>query len=493
MPLTYEQALSWVDRLYEKLGDRRAEVDKFDAYYRGKHPLAMASDVWRKQHELRYANFSDNWCGVVADATAQRTRVTGLSIDDDSTMSDAERVLWGDWQRNDGDMQSAQGFLEAGKSRRSFALVWGDENGEPTLTWEDPSQVVVAHDPERVGKRLAALKTWCDDDNEYATLYVDDGLYKFVRQTRFETKLQLPDHVRRDLEQGGWTIRDVPNEPWPLPHSLGEVPVVEFRNRGPLRGEPLSEIGGVAAMQDAINLLWAYLFAAADYASLPARVVLGMDAPTVPKLADDGTVTQQRIPIPVDKLIESRLLYLNQPGADPKIAQWDAAKLDVFTDVVEIAVGHIAAQTRTPQHYLILGRNANPPSADALKAAEAGLVAKVHEQQLFLGAGVRSVFSLFAKVRGDDALARLARQGRVAWEDAENRSEAQKADAAQKWRASGVPLEALVERYWSSDPNEVSRIMDMAEAEAEDPTMAQIMREFRSAEPGVTADAAAEQ
>ena len=488
MPLTYEQALSWVERLYERIAGRQDEVDRFDRYYRGEQRLVMASDIWAEFHAKRYSQFADNWCGVVTDAPAQRLKPAGLSLDADmGNVSEAERTLWGDWLRNDMERQSQQGILETLKSRRSFILVWG-RDGEPVMSWEDPSQVAVAYDPE-TRDRVAAVKTWVDDDTEYATLYTADELWKWSRPLRQDVGLVIPPGMRSAMDRGGWEPREVAGETFPLRHPLGSVPIVEVRNRGPLRGDPLSEIGGVVPMQDAINLLWAYLFASADHASFPARVVMGMEAPSIPKLDEDGVDTGQRIPVDLKSLANGRLLFLNEEGASPTIDQWEAAKLDVFTDVIEVAVGHIAAQTRTPQHYLILGRNANPAAAEALTAAEAGLNAKVQDLQLFLGADVREAFRLAALVRGDRALAESVAQGSIVWEDSENRSEAQKADAATKWKSVGMPLEPLVEKYWSRDPKEVERIMAAAEAEADDPTMARIMREFQRTEPPVTADA----
>ena len=485
MPLLSEdQALSWVDMLYEKVRGRQREVERFDRYYRGEQNLVMASEIWREFHAKRYANFADNWCGVVTDAPAQRLRVTGLQLDGEFDLSAAERELWGDWQRNDLERQSAQGILETLKSRRSFVLVWPGQDG-PVATWEDPSQVAVAYDPEFPSRRTAALKTWSDGERyEYATLYTDDYLYKFQRRAVVD---ESDDGVLVQLEKG-WHPRPVSGESWPLRNPLGVVPMVEVRNRGPLRGDPLSEIGGVVPMQDAINLLWAYLFTSADHASFPARVVLGMEAPSVPKLDDSGQDTGQRVPVDLKSLAQGRMMFLNEDGANPSIDQWDAAKLDVFTDVIEVAVGHIAAQTRTPQHYLILGRNANPAAAEALTAAEAGLNAKVTDLQLFMGADMREVFRLMALARADRVLAGVVARGSIVWEDSENRSEAQKADAATKWRSVGMPMESLVERYWSRDPAEVARVMAAAEAEADDPTMARIVRDFRRTEPGVTAD-----
>lgn len=58
---------------------------------------------------------------------------------------------------------------------------------------------------------------------------------------------------------------------------MGVVPMVELANRPLLTGDSISEVSGIAAMQDAMNLLWALQFNPADFTSLPARVVLGAD------------------------------------------------------------------------------------------------------------------------------------------------------------------------------------------------------------------------
>src|SRR5690606_38901627 len=82
-------------------------------------------------------------------------------------------------------------------------------------------------------------------------------------------------------DRSGWRPREGAS-PNPMPNPLGTVPVVEFPNRPMLGAEPLSHIAGTISMQDAINLLWAYLFSAADFASMPARVVMGQEPPKLP-------------------------------------------------------------------------------------------------------------------------------------------------------------------------------------------------------------------
>lgn len=475
MPLTFDQALAKVGPLYNELSCRRPEIQRVDAYYRGFQPLRFASDKWREYNAARYERFSDNWCAPVANSPSERLRVDGFRLDDDPQQSPDEKALWRDWQLNDLPMQSSQGFLASIVAARSFVLVWGDDDDNPVATWERPDQMIVGYDIERPGRRVAALKAWYDDESEYATLYVDDQVWKFQRPYAHMTQTgEIPPGARGyeyfartsglvvPLQNAdGWLLREGVDVN-PAPNPLGVVPVVEFANRPMLGGEPLSDVSGTAAMQDAVNLLWAYLFNAADFASMPARVVMGQEPPQIPILDADGNVVGSR-PVDMKKIAEDRILWLT--GQNTKIGQFDAAKLDAFTGVVETCVTHIAAQTRTPPHYLVLGKGMVNVNADGMKAAEIGLVMKVQEEQLYFGAGVREVFRLFALVRDNKALAEKCRLGEVQWKDAENRSEAQLVDALQKLSAIGFPFEWIAERYGLSQ-TEMTRLLAMREREA---------------------------
>lgn len=486
--MTPAEALETTKRLYRELGNRRPAMLREEQYYRGKQPLRFASEKWAEYNATRYEKFADNWCAPVANSPQERLRVDGFALDEDPGLSDTEKALWRDWQLNNMEMQSSQGFLGSLTSARSFVLVWGDEEGEPVATWERGDQAIVGYDVERPGRRVAALKAWCDDDREYATLYTPDQVWKWERP-RVEAQkdpygralpptaeayfldtrgLVLPLAL---LNNDGWRPRGGVGAN-PIDNPMGLVPMVEVPNRPMLGGDPLSEIGGTMAMQDAINLLWAYLFNAADFASMPARVVMGQEPPKIPILDDTGQKVGER-QIDLKKLAEDRILWLTSPNA--KTSQWEAAKLDVFTGTIEVAVSHIAAQTRTPPHYLILGKGMVNVNADGMKAAETGLVMKVQEEQLFFGPAVREVFRLFALVRGQKAIADQCRTGVVQWKDAENRSEAQVVDALQKLQAIGFPFRWLAERYGLS-PTEIERLLDMREKEAQQSPMATIAR-----------------
>ena len=487
MAITAQQALLQTQRLYEQIAARQTAVCRADDYYRGRQTLRFASDKWAEYHADRYQEFSDNWCGVVANTPNERLRIDGFRLDEDPATSDAEKLLWRDWQFNDMDAQSSQGFLASLIAGRSYVMVWGDDEDEPVATWERADQVTVAYDVEHPGRQVAALKTWHDGSLEYATLYTVDEVWKWERPY-LERKpeagsyprvadafFRTPAGIIVPAEGStGW----VPRQPagdntWPLENPMGVVPIVEMPNRPMLGGEPLSEITGTMAMQDAINLLWAYLFTAADFASMPARVVMGQEPPKIPILGADGQKIGEQ-PVDMKKLAQDRILWLT--GEKASVGQWDAAKLDVFTGVIETAVTHIAAQTRTPPHYLVLGKGMVNISADGMKTAETGLVMKVKEEQLFLSPPSRGIFQRFALVRNQPELAKQARYGgTVVWKDAENHSEAQQVDALVKLQTIGFPFAWLAERYGLSQP-ELDRVMAMRETEAEQDPLGALSR-----------------
>lgn len=461
---TLQQARALVDILATELTRRSSLVLRHDRYYRGRHPLRFASAEFRKYAGERYEDFSDNWTAPVADSPVERLTVTGVQIPG-TTKPDAD--LWQVWQRNGLDADSQLGFLGAGLAARTFVLVWGDPTDDttPEVTFEDASTAVVLYEPGSRRKRRAALKLWQDGFTEWATLYLPDQVWKFERplgvMDRKPAQLAAADEVMKGMDAPPeWEPRETGREPNPQPNPMGLVPMVELPNRPLLADEPLSDVSGVIAMQDAINLLWMQLFTASDYASLAQRIVIGAEVPKIPILDANGQKIGEK-PIDLKRFVQDRILWLENPNA--KVDSWQAANLAAYTDVIEVAVGHIAAQTRTPQHYLI-GKMANL-SGDALIAAETGLVKKAGEKQLWFGQALREVFRLIALARGEDAKADALRAGSVLWADTQSRNIAQLTDSLLKLRQIGFPFEFLAARYGLS-PSEIADVVAMRQRDA---------------------------
>ncbi|MDT0270266.1 phage portal protein [Streptomyces sp. DSM 44915] len=469
------QALRLVGLLESELIRRRGEIDRNDDYYRGRHPLKFASDEFRRFHGDRYRDFSDNWVQVVADSPVERLEVTGFQVPGELR---ADEELWRVWQTNGLDADSQLGFLGAVNSARSFVLVWGDPDDEdtPLVSFEDAGQCIVAYEPGSRRRRRAALKRWQDGNQDFATLYLPSEVWKFSRPLARQDKSPQMADVDEELAQ--WEPRELVDEPNPQPNPMATVPMVELPNKPMLVDDPISDVSGVTAMQDAINLLWAQLFTASDYASFPQRVVLGAERPMIPKLNAAGEIVGKQ-PVDLSKFAVDRVAWIT--GKDAKIAEWQAANLAAYSGIIEVAVGHLAAQTRTPQHYLI-GKMANL-SGDALIAAETGLVKRVNEKQMWFGQALREVARLILLARGEDARAREMRAGRVLWADAESRSHSQLADSLLKLKQLGFPFEWLALRYGLT-PTEVADVVAMREREAEMDPVGEITRMMAGEQPG---------
>lgn len=472
--MNIERAEKLRDRIYERLSARRPTILDDEKYYRGEQPLSFATEEWRKANAARYAGFSDNWCGTVVNAEAERLDPIGVS---GIGRKSAEK-LWDELRRNEFDAQFSQGAVTALTTSRSYVMVWSDAEGKPLVTVEHPSHVEIEYDWENPRLRIGALKTWVDETHEFATLYTAENVYKWQRK-RAEVKNDRESQADQGRSEassgGGWVPRTGDRDDvWPIRNPLGVVPVVELANRPTLLGEPVSEIRGVKPMQDAINLLWAYLFLSADYASMPARVATATGPPTIPILDDKGDVVGSR-PAEMKDLAEKRLLFLQ--GDNAKIDSWPAAALDVFTDTIEIGVGHIAAQTRTPPHYLVANKGLSNLSGDALTAAEIGLVQKANEFITFTNPAIREILRLVALVKNELGLAAKAQLATIVWKDREIRSQSQLSDALVKKRQIGYPFEFLLEQEGHS-PSTITRVLEMREAELNDPQLMAALRPY---------------
>jgi len=491
MTMTAEQVLQLAAMLSEKIVARRPAVQEAVRYFRGQEGrMRFASDEFRDYFAKRFVGFSDNWCMPVAQAPVERIHYLGMRLPDSRELAaqnaPAPRGAWGadpdlarTWERNDAQRGLNEALLMMTIAKRSYAMV-GAASAGARITFENPDSSVVAYDGA-TGRRKAGMVVWEDDTKEYAELLLPDVVVPLERPKT------VTDRGDRRVAPNvtGWNFADASLRP----HRLGAVPLVEFRNQSLLDNDPISDIGLVMPMQDSINLVWAYLLNALDYASLPGRVILNGEMPKEDILNDKGEKIGER-PMELDALIRDRVAWLTggNGGQPVSIAEWKPATLDGFSKVIEQAVAHIAAQTRTPSHYLIASSSANVPAA-GYELAEAGLVSKAQERISYADAAVREVNRLAALAEGDTARADRIAVGKVLWKKPQFRSEAQLMDGLQKMRGVGFPMRWIAEEYGLA-PAEVDRVMDMIREENSDPTLERMGRDVAVFTQGRGGDAA---
>lgn len=460
--LEVAQAQQETERLSQALMIRRPDIEKRMNYLTGETGrLRFASEKFKERFHQRYAGFVDNWCAPVVEAVGERMVYLGIRPAG-STSADSE--LSRAWEAAGADSGIQEALAVRSAAGRAFGMVSpSDRADRPRITFEHPELTIVDEDPA-TGHRRYALIMWADDKFEYATLYTPHEVWKFQRKTSEDRAQRQGQPV--ELGSGWEPRRYNTDDTWPARNPFKQVPIVELKNRSFLRPEdPISEISGVMAMQDAINLTWAYLLNALDMVSLPQRIITGADVPEMPILDKDGQIVGHR-PVDLDMLTAEKILWINSDEAKPH--EWSSAQIAPFLEVTQQAVEHIAAQTRTPPHYLS-GKMVNT-AAEALTISEAGLVSRARQSILFVNQDIRQLNQLVANAMGRDQRSIDAiGAGVPVWADPQYRSDAQRADALLKKKQLGYPMKYLLEQD-GLPPHEIDRVMAMIrEEQQQDP------------------------
>ena len=151
--------------LLQKLDEPAHRYAELDRYYRGTQPLAFLSPEAKTALGNRFGRMASNIPRLAVTALAERLPITGFTGDTE---------LWAEWIRNDLDQISGVAHREALLLGDSFAIVWADQFGRPTVTVESAKQVAVQIDP---GTRqiTAAVKRWETKTTTEAVLYKRTG------------------------------------------------------------------------------------------------------------------------------------------------------------------------------------------------------------------------------------------------------------------------------------------------------------------------------
>lgn len=451
--------LAQLSQLSAELDRRGSEHNILTAYRNGDAPLPAAVKQAKitSAYQVLMPFASSNWSGLIVDSVLDRLALSGIRSED----SAAAEAVWGVWQDNQMDSESKLAHDATLTDGRCFALIWPDSAGNPQITLDDSSQMIVAYQEGSRRHRVAALRRWVDEDDvPYATLYRPEGIYKFVGKKGSVGKSINPaigpltagqagigETVRRfianiDPKKSDWQMREVPDEEWPLPNPTGVVPVVEIavnrRLKPGIFGSASGEFAHSTGHIDRINILTFLGLVVAFWMGFPLRTVIGE------KLLKDD---EGNILAPFRAMGDEVAQFENP---DVKLEQFQAADLKNLS--VEEHVKQLAAITKTPAHYLI-AEMVNL-SADAIRAAEAALNSKVTNHKASLGEGWEEVLRIAGMML--DNPVDLSPRAEVLWEDHEARSMAERADAALKLKEI-LPWQPLAEKVLGATQGEIAR------------------------------------
>jgi hypothetical protein len=308
-----------------------------------------------------------------------------------------------------------------------FVLVQPEDNAVGvSINPESVQEVTVLYEPGNRRRRLAGYKRF------------------------HQTEILMTADVIATWDHGG--------EPDIATNPAGLVGLIQITPQPRILGLPRSELTPALVIQDRINTTIFNRLVSGDYGAFRQIWASGMKMARQVIRDEDGGGEQVKPVRPFD-IGANRLLINENP--EGKFGAFPGENLRGYLDSIEQDVTQLAAITQTPPHYL-LGQMVNM-SADAIKAAEAGLVAKTRRRALHIGEGWEEVERTALGMIGSPAAANISAE--VIWGDFETRSTAQLTDSLVKMRTLGVPLEVLWRRYGAS-PQEVEQWKVLAAAEA---------------------------
>jgi hypothetical protein len=426
------------EALSAKLDTAAPEVARLDSYFEGSQPAAYLSAKSREALGSSFRSMAVNFPRLVVTSLAERLEVTGFRLADPDAPADAD--LWRIWRRNGLAEASAQCHVEALTIGRAFVIVWaGADAATPRVTVESARQVAVARSP-LTREVTAAIKRWTEDGRAHCVVYEAD------RITRLKSLARVTDGG--PVPASGWATVET------LENPLGVVPVVPFVNRGRLLDvDGVSEMADVLGLADAVNKVTADMLVTSEHYARPRRWATGLEVIE----DDEGN--------PVNPFASDATRVWMAEAPETKFGQFDAARLDGYGDALATLTQQIGALSGLPPHYLGLHGD-QPASADAIRSAEAALVATATARARTFGAAWAEVARLIIAVR--DGVDARAVEVSTVWASHETRTPAQAADAAAKLAGIGVPLTALLEEVLGYSPAQVARVRELRRAEALD-------------------------
>ena len=423
--------------LSDKLDETGPGLAKLDQYWHGTQPAAFLAPSSREALGDRLRVLAVNFPRLAIEAISERLQITGYRIGSDQSDNDPE--LWQAWRRNRLDDGSAQAHTDALVYGRSFAIVWADRAGNPLVTIESPRQVAVIRDPATRAV-TAGLKRWVGNGKAHAVLYEPEQI------TRYTSKALVADPAA--MPPTGWEHAEV------IANPLGRVPVVPIVNRGRLLDvDGVSEMDDVLDLTDALNKLIADLMVTSEFYARPRRWATGLEIAE----DDDGN--------PIKPFSAALDDVWQSEAPETKFGQFDAARLDGYADAVALLTQQIGALTGLPPHYLGLHGD-QPASADAIRSAEASLVARCYSLHRTFGQAWADVARLMIAVRDGSDPDDLDVE--TVWGSPETRTPAQAADAAAKLAGIGVPLSVVLADTLGMSPAQIDRVRQARRGDALD-------------------------
>jgi hypothetical protein len=330
-----------LERAYKALSGKAAGYDLLWSYYDGDQPLRYSTKRLETLFHDIHTRFTQNWCAVVVDATADRLDLQRFKVTDNEPVTELLNALWQSTQLA---LDENDAHLAALVCGEGFVIVWPDGAGVVQGYYHDPRLCHLFYDSANPRQKRFAAKWWVneEDGKRYLTLYYPDRLEYYVSSGKAENV-------------SGATAFE-PLTPPKADNPFGVVPVFHLRRQ---RRAISSELDNAKPLQDGVNKLLADMMVAAEFGAFRQRYVISQLEPGTLKNAPNEIWT-----IPAG----------DGAGQATSVGEFEQTDLAGYLEAIDKLATSIGIITRTTKAYFYAQQG--DPSGEALIAMEAALNAK---------------------------------------------------------------------------------------------------------------------
>lgn len=432
----------WLKRCHTKLEERRRRIQPLYDRYEGNAPIPDSLREAPASAQRFYKTSRTNLAEMVVKAMRYRLKVARIQTARES----GERGDAGAWKA-----WKAAGMLVEGPDVVRNMLVAGDgfvivanDGGSAAATSEDPRQVVTIHDPVRQSRIRAAAKFFHDFDFDEDLAYLYRPGRRWVarapRKSR-NTKAGVRFSAAWDWseEHGGEAGQALP------PGFESDVMVVRYRND--------EGVGDFERHTDILDRI--------DHLILQGMVVVTLQAFKQRAIKVDPKDMPDVDPETGEEIDYDDVLAAD-PGALWKLPQaaemWESGAVDVtpITTMVTKELERVSAVTFTPLS-MFTPEGANQ-SAQGASLVREGMTFKVEDKHERIGQADALTASLIFRMTDGLEGVGTADDIRIVFAPAERFSLAERADAATKAKAAGVPWRTIMLDILQFTPEQVERM-----------------------------------
>lgn len=440
---TVSEDIAWA---LDQMKAKQADYRRYDDYYEGHHDLLFATEKFRNAFGHLFRAFADNLCPAVVDAPADRMKVRGF---DGKFAPQATKF----WQERKMPTASGQLFHETFKLGDGYLVVWPNSKGKATLWPQVPQQCSVEYDPDEMDRVIRGGKVWMVESGRWkhhwrVTLYYEDRIERFITNNKFPYGTPTkPSAFRAYSDDDAGSL---------IPNTWGVNPMFHFANNNSVGQNGRSVLKDVIPLQNALNKSVCDMLVAMEFVAMPQRWATGLQVEVDPQT---GKPTNPPFVPGVDRVWTA--------GGDVKFGEFAQAQLEPFLTIQDNLRTEIARVSGAPLHVLMLGGNAEPPSGESQRTAEARIIKMVEDRQLPWGDRLLEGVLLGLRMENEVSDTATNLDLNIIWGGAQPNNPLFDAETALVKKNVGVSRKQSLRELGYSEPQVEQILKELEEEEAE--------------------------